>query len=155
MGNEILNRINEKESVKILVTVDENNLPHPVVKDSLHSDGEHIIYTEYIESSRTNRHMTKSLWFDKPVSILLLTNDERSYKITAQPHRAIVNGKEFQKYYEAVQKQHGDFDLSTVWILKPLEIIEQSLQKRVDEENVKRPYFLHLDRLAKEKQERI
>lgn len=155
MGNEILNRINEKESVKILVTVDENNLPHPVVKDSLHSDGEHIIYTEYIESSKTNRYMTKSLWFDKPVSILILTNDEKSYTITAQPHRAIVNGKEFQKYYETVQKQYSDFDLSTVWVLKPLEIIEQSLRKRVDEENIKRPYFLHLDRLAKEKQERI
>jgi len=155
MGNEILKRINEKESVKILVTVDENNLPHPVVKDSLHSDGEHIIYTEFIESSKTNRYMTKSLWFDKPVSILLLTNDERSYTITAQPHRAIVNGKEFQKYYESVQKQYGDFDLSTVWVLKPLEIVEQSLHVRVKEEENKRPYFLHLDRLAKEKQERL
>ena len=155
MGNEILKLINEKESVKILVTVDENGLPHPVVKDSLHSDGEHIIYTEFIESSKTNRYMTKSLWFDKPVSILLISADERSFLITAQPHRAIVNGKEFQKYYEAVQKQYSDFDLSTVWVLKPLEIIEQSLRKRVDEENVKRPYFLHLDRLAKEKQERI
>lgn len=155
MGNEILNRLNEKESVKILVTVDENNLPHPVVKESLHSDGDQIIYTELIESSRTNRFMTKSLWFDTPVSILLLTNDEKSFLITAQPHRAIVSGKEFQKYYEAVQKEHTGFDLSTVWILKPLEIKEQSLHVRVEEENEKRPYFLHLDRLAKEKQEHI
>ena len=99
--------------------------------------------------------MTKSLWFDKPISILLLTADERSFLITAQPHRAIVNGKEFQKYYEAVQKQYGDFDLSTVWVLKPLEIVEQSLHVRVKEEENKRPYFLHLDRLAKEKQERL
>jgi len=152
MGNEVLNLLNDAKSVKVLINVDEEGLPYPAVKSSLKSDGDEIIYTEFIESSNTNRYMTKSLWFDKNVTILLLSHDGRSFNITAKPTRAIVNGKIFQRYYEEVQKEFGDFDLSTVWILKPLAITEQTLQKRVDEEAAKRPYFLHLDRLARAKE---
>jgi hypothetical protein len=151
MGNEVLELLNDAQSVKILVSVDDEGLPHPTVKDSLHSDGKDIVYTEFIESSNTNRYLTKSLWFDRSVSILLLAYDGRCFNIKAKPTRAIVNGKIFQKYYEEIQKKFGDFDLSTVWILKSLEIKEQTLQKRVSEEAQKRPYFLHLDRLAKDR----
>lgn len=51
MGNEVLNTqevlelLNTDSSVKILVTLDETGLPHPVVKSSLQRDGKHIIYT--------------------------------------------------------------------------------------------------------------
>jgi hypothetical protein len=96
--------------------------------------------------------MTKSLWFDKPVSILLVTPDEKSWKITALPVRSIVNGKIFQTYYELAREKYGGFDLSTVWILKPLKIIEETLRERAAEESKNRSYFLHLDRLAKNKQ---
>ena len=152
MGHEILELINNKETVKILVTIDADGLSHPVVKHSLHSDGEHIIYTEFLESSNTNRNMTRSLWFDTPVSLLLLGADNQSYKIKAQPVRALVSGKKFQKYYEQVQKEFFSADLSTVWFLKPLEITNQSFAVRSEEESINRPYFLHLDRLAKKEE---
>jgi monomeric isocitrate dehydrogenase len=149
MAHEILELLNEPKSVKILVSVDDEGLPHPVVKESLRYENGDIIHTEFLESSKTNRFLTKALWFDKKVVILLLDSDNRSFKITAKPVKAIVNGKLFQKYYEEVQSKFKDFDLSTVWVFKPLEISEQTLQKRVDEETRARPYFLHLDRLAK------
>jgi hypothetical protein len=149
MGNEVLNLLNNEDTVKILVTVDDVGTPHPVVKNSLRNEGGTITYIEFLESSRTNRYMTKSLWFNKSVSILILTPDEKSWEITALPARAIVNGKIFQRYYEEAQKKYDGLDIATVWILQPLEIREGTLQKRVAEESQNRPYFLHLDRLAK------
>jgi len=150
MANEILELLNDEKSVKVLVNVDDEGLPHPVVKESLRSENGNIIYTEFLESSNTNRFLTKAIWFNKKISILLLARDGRNFKITAQPVKAIVSGKIFQKYYEEVQNRYKNLDLSTVWVFKPLEITEQTLLKRVEEENRKRPYFLHLDRLAKE-----
>jgi monomeric isocitrate dehydrogenase len=149
MAHEILELLNDPKSVKILVSVDDEGLAHPVVKESLRSENDDIVYTEFLESSNTNRFLTKALWFDKRVVILLITHNKRNFKITVKPVKAIVSGKVFQKYYEEVQNKFKDFDLSTVWVFKPLEISEQTLQKRVDEETRERPYFLHLDRLAK------
>jgi hypothetical protein len=153
MGNEILNLsqiklLDDEKNIKILVTIDDEGIPHPVVKESLHSDGDNIVYTEYLESSHTNRYLTKSLWFNKKVSILIITPDEKSYAVTALPVRAIISGKIFQKYYEEVRQKTG-FDLSTVWILKPLQIIDETLQERIARESESRSYFLHLDRIAK------
>jgi len=148
MGNEVLNLLNNGDTVKILVTVDDAGTPHPVVKKSLRCEGDTITYIEFLESSRTNRYMTKSIWFNKPVSILILTPDEKSWEITALPVRAIVNGKIFQRYYEEAQKKYNGLDVATVWVLRPLEIREGTLQKRVAEESQNHPYFLHLDKLA-------
>jgi hypothetical protein len=149
MGNEILNLLNNTDTVKILVTVDDGGTPHPAVKDSMRGEGDTITYMEFLESSRTNRYMTKSLWFNRTVSILVLPPGGQSWEITAMPVRAIVNGKIFQRYYEEVQKKYDCLDLATVWVLRPLEIREGTLEQRVKEESQNRPYFLHLDRLAK------
>jgi hypothetical protein len=149
MGNEILEILNDGESVKILCCIDDEGAPHPVVKDSLQSDGENILYFEFLESSKTNRYMTRALWFDKKVSVLLLTPDKKSFLITAKPLRAVVSGKYFEDFYRQADEKYG-LDLSTVWILKPESITEQTLQKRVKEEAAARPYFVHLDRLKKD-----
>ncbi|MDR2111597.1 MAG: hypothetical protein LBQ62_00595 [Candidatus Accumulibacter sp.] len=152
MGNEILELLNDEASVKILVTVDEHGLPHPAVKSSLRYCGGEVIYLEYLESSRTNRGMTRSLWYEKDVVILLARPGEKSFVIVAHPVRALVCGKEFQRYYEEVQRERGDFDLAAVWIMKPLAVTDQSLDVRVAEETARHPHFMHLDRLAKYKE---
>ncbi|MDR0663449.1 MAG: hypothetical protein LBF80_05150 [Spirochaetaceae bacterium] len=149
MLNEVLELLNDAGCTKILCCVDDEGVPHPAAKDSLQSDGENILYLEFIESSKTNRYMTRSLWFDKKVSVLLLTPDKKSFLISARPVRAVVSGKYFQKFYRQAAEKHG-LDLSTVWILNPESITEQTLQKRVEEEAAARPYFVHLDRLRKE-----
>jgi hypothetical protein len=148
--NEALELLNSEEAVKILVTLDDNGTPHPAAKNSLRREGGTIVYTEFLESSRTNRYMTRSLWFDRTVSILVLIPGGKSYKITALPVRVVVSGKIFQAYYEEVREKFGGaLDLAAVWFLKPLEIFEETLEKRAAEEAGKRSYFLHLDRLAK------
>jgi hypothetical protein len=148
MGDEVLELLNEAGSVKILVTTGDDGLPHPVVKASLRSEGGDILYFEFLESSRTNRYMTRALWFDKTVRVLVLTPGEKSFSLSARPLRAIVNGKDFQRYYEEVQKRWG-FDLAAVWILRPEGAVEKTLRKRIAEETAARPYFVHLDRIAK------
>jgi len=155
MGHEVLNLLNNGDTVKILVTVDDGGTPHPVVKNSLRNEGDAITYIEFLESSRTNRFMTKSLWFNKVISILILTPDGKSWEITALPVRAIVNGKIFQRYYEEAINKYDGLDIATVWVLQPLEIREGTLQKRVAEESQNRPYFLHLDKLAKNASEAV
>lgn len=148
MGNEVLALLNDSECVKILCCVDEDGTPRSSVKDSLRSAGENILYFEFIESSKTNRCMTRALWFDKKVSVLLLTPDKKSFLITARPARVLVSGKDFQAFYHEVSKKYGGLDLSAVWILKPEKITEQTLQKRIEQEAAERPYFVHLDRLG-------
>jgi hypothetical protein len=149
MGNEVLALLNSAGSVKIVCGIDGDGLPHPAVKDSLRSDGENILYFEYIESSETNRCMTRALWFDKKVAVLVVTPAKQSFLIKARPVRALVSGKEFQAFYREARLAEGGPDLSTVWILKPEEIIEQTPQKRLEEESAARPYFIHLDRLKR------
>jgi hypothetical protein len=153
MGNEILDEVlallNDVNCTKILCCADDEGCPHPVAKDSLRSDGKNILYFEFIESSKTNRYMTRSLWFDKKVSVLIITPDKKSFSIMARPVRAIVSGKDFQGFYREAAEKYG-IDLSTVWVLKPEKTAEQSLQKRIAEELERRPYFIHLDRLKKE-----
>jgi len=149
MENDVLNLLNNEDTIKILVTVDDAGVPHPVVKSSLRNEDKAITYIEFLESSLTNRYMTKSIWFNKTVSILVLTPDGKSWEITVLPVRAVVSGKLFQRYYEEAQKKYNGLDVATVWFLKPLGIREGTLQKRVEEESQNRPYFLHLDKLAK------
>jgi hypothetical protein len=149
MGNEVLALLNSADCTKILCCAGDEGTPHPVVKDSLRSAGGNILYFEFIESSKTNRYMTRSLWFDKKVTVLAITG-KKSFSITARPVRAIVSGKDFQVFYREAAEKYGGMDLSTVWVLKPEEITEQTLQKRADEEARNRPYFIHLDRLKKD-----
>ncbi|MDR2507806.1 MAG: hypothetical protein LBD67_07415 [Candidatus Accumulibacter sp.] len=140
--------MNDEESTKILVTVDEKGLPHPVVKSSLRYSGGDIVYLEYLESSRSNRFMTRSLWYKRDIVILIARPGEKSFLVIAHPVRALVSGKEFQRYYEEAWRKN--LDLSTIWILEPVRVSDQSLSVRVAEETARRPYFTHLDRLAKE-----
>jgi hypothetical protein len=152
LTSELQALLNDSHNTKVLVTVDDDGAAYPAVKSSLHI-GEHedgnIVYFEFLESSKTNRYLTKALWFNKKVRIVVFTKDEKTFVITALPVRAIANGKIFQTYYERVQKQFGDTDLSTVWVLQPVSVSEQRLRERIAEESANRPYFQHLDRLEK------
>ena len=79
MGNEVLALLDDPDCTKILCCVDDEGAPHPAVKGSLQSENENILYLEFIESSKTNRYMTRSLWFDKKVSELILTPDKKFF----------------------------------------------------------------------------
>jgi hypothetical protein len=154
MGNEaidlsVLERLNEKESTKVLVTIDENGAPHPVVKGSIEWDGEKIVLLEILESSLTNRNLTRAIWFEKPVTLLLIAADRKTYKIALKVTRSVNNGKLFTHYYEKAQAKYGDIDIAAAWFFEPISIRDESIKTRLKEERENRPYFDHLDRLAK------
>ncbi|MDR2151371.1 MAG: hypothetical protein LBO72_00995 [Helicobacteraceae bacterium] len=154
MGNEaidraVLERLNEKDAIKALVTIDENGAPHPVVKGSIEFDGEKIVLLEILESSLTNRNLTRAIWFDKPVALLLITNDRKTYKISLKVTRSVVSGKLFETYYKKAQEKYGDVDVAAAWFFEPIALRDESIKTRIKEERERRPYFNHLDRLAK------
>jgi hypothetical protein len=114
----------------------------------LDEDG-NVIYLEGIESSRTNRNLVRSIWYDRKVSVTLLGDGGNSYQIKGTPIKSIVSGPLFQRHYEALRAQLGDVDLAAVWVIAPEEVINESWRVRQQEEEAKHPSFIHLDRLVK------
>ncbi len=142
--------LGKADTVKILVTTDEEGAPHAVVKDSLRLDEQHrLIYLELLESSRTNKNMVRSIWFNRAVAVAVAGANGESYQIKGKPVKAIVSGPLFRKYYQQIREQCDDADLAAVWVIEPENIIDQSFPVRRRQEEASHPYFKHLDRLAK------
>lgn len=148
MGNEILELLNSKAALKVLVSLDEAGAPHAVVKSSLQYDDGKIIYWEFMEASQANRNMTASLWFDRPAKVLIALADGRSWQIAVKPLQAVISGRQFRTQYTRAREQYAGADLATVWILDPVLVTEQTFSVRLDQETKAHPYFTHLDRLA-------
>jgi len=136
-------------TVKVLTTVDEAGTPHTVAKESLTIDSDgNLLYLEGLESSRTNRNLVRSIWFEHKVAVTLIGRDGHSYQIKGRPLRSLVSGPIFQRYYAALRARLGDVDLAAVWVIAPEEVIDETWETRRQEEGAKRPHFLHLDRLV-------
>lgn len=150
LEEEIIELLNSKDTVKALATLNTNNIPHVVFKESLdvNEDG-NILYLELIESSQTNSNMVNSIWFKRKVAINIKSQDGRSYQIKGTPVRALISGPIFENYYKLVSEKIEDGDLSTVWIIRPEEIINETYEIRKKEEEEKHPLLKHVDRLAK------
>lgn len=147
---EIAALLGKAETVKILITTDEEGVPHAVVKNSLRLDERNqLIYLELLESSQTNKNMVRSIWFNRPISVAVVGANGESYQIKGKPTKAIVSGPLFRKYYAQTRELDGDSDLAAVWVIEPQKIIDQSFPVRRRQEEAGRPYFKHLDRLAK------
>ncbi|MDR0663990.1 MAG: hypothetical protein LBF86_00490 [Helicobacteraceae bacterium] len=146
---EALSRFNEEGAIKVLTTLDENGAPHSVCKGSLRWSGELIESWEILESSETNRNLTRAIWFDKPIAILLITPDKKTYQFSVKASRNIVSGKEFTRAYEAAQERYGGRAIAGVWRYEIVSVKDETPSTRIAEEQAARPYFVHLDQLAK------
>jgi hypothetical protein len=150
INEELAALLGKEDTVKLLVTTDEKGAPHAVVKESLQIDADNqLIYLELLESSQTNRNMVRSIWFNHPITVAVVGASGESFQIKGNPVKAIVSGLVFRKYYEQVREQNGDADLAAVWVIEPKEVVDQSFLVRRQQEAERRPYFKHLDRLAK------
>lgn len=147
---DVVELLENPQTAKILTTIDEKGAPHSVVKGSLAlgEDG-NLTLLELIESSHTNRNLVRSIWYDRPVSILLKGGGNRAYQIKGVAVKVHVSGPLFQKHYSALRARLGDVDLAGVWVIRPDEVIDQSWTVRQEEERAKRPALTHLDRLVK------
>ena len=147
LSEEIKEIFNDPESIKVLATTDKEGKPHVVFKGSLHvNENGYIEYLEFIESSQTNKNMVHSIWFHKTVTVNILLG-KKSYQIKGIPYRALIAGREFEAYYKKVRAEKN-IDLSTVWLIEPENVTEQSFEKRRVEEEKAHPLLRHLDRLV-------
>lgn len=147
---EIIDLLDNKETTKVLSTLDADGFPHAAVKQSLQSGKNGtILYLEFLESSRTNKNLVRSIWFNKKVAIALRGQQGQSYQIKGTPVKTHITGPLFQEHYAAVREKHGDVDLAAVWEIEPEEIIDEAFATRRAEEEAAHPLFLHLDRLAR------
>ncbi len=150
LSKEIIDLFTDSGSTKILATLDGDGVPHAVVKQSLQiSEDGNLLYLELLESSRTNRNLVRSIWFDQKVSIAVTGKGGESYQIKGKPVKTHITGPVFQQHYTAVRERLGDVDLAAVWVIEPEEVIDESFATRRAEEERKHPFFMHLDRLAK------
>jgi len=151
LTTEIIGLLKDEETTKVLVTLGADGFPHAVVKQSLQpgEDGA-IFFLEFLESSRTNKNLVRSIWFNKKVAILISGKDGRSFQIKGAPLKTHIAGPVFQQHYAATRDKLGDVDLAAVWIIEPEEIIDETFATRKAQEEAAHPFFNHLDRLARQ-----
>jgi len=146
IGEKARTLLTDRESRKALASVGKDGTPHVVYKGSLTFVDGNIRYYELLETSQTNKNLTYSLWFGKEVAINVV-KDKTSFLIRGVPIRAIVSGKEFEEAYIHIKNTFGEgYDLSTVWIIKPTYVSEETFSVRQAEEREKYPLVGHLDR---------
>ncbi|KAF0219119.1 MAG: hypothetical protein FD174_2205 [Geobacteraceae bacterium] len=151
LTNEIIDLLNNQETTKVLATLDADGFPHAALKQSLQpGENDTILYLEFLESSRTNKNLVRSIWFDKKVAIALRGQGGECYQIKGTPVKTHIAGPLFQEHYAAVREKHGDVDLAAVWVIEPEEIIDETFAVRRAEEEAAHPLFLHLDRRARQ-----
>jgi hypothetical protein len=149
--NDVRTLLEDKNTVKILTSVDGRGIPHATVKNSMVLDGDgNLLYLELIETSVTNSNMVRSIWFGKIVSVLLVSSDGRSVQIKGIPLRCLVTGPLFESHYVKIREELGDVELGAVWLIEPEECRDETFASRFAEESAAHPLILHLDRIAKD-----
>lgn len=148
LKTEVIDLLNAPDSIKVLATTDKDGIPHVVFKGTVRADEKGFItYWELIESSQTNKNMVNSIWFHRQVAVNVRKGDV-SYQIKGIPYRAIIAGREFEEAYKLAERISEDTDLSAVWLIEPVEVIEETYKKRRDEEEKSHPILRHLDKLV-------
>lgn len=152
LSSKIINAIRDKDSIVLLSAIGKDGTPYNevAVKIDIRPDGK-IAYYVLLESSQIQKNLVFSIWFKKEVSISLITKEKEHFLIKGQPYQALIAGNEFQEEYIKVQEEFGEnTDLSTVWLIEPEYIIEEtySIAKKREEEEY--PLLIHLDRVFRE-----
>lgn len=148
LSKEVVDLINDSESVKILVTSDKKGIPHADFKGCLTviEDG-NLAFAEAFEGSQTNINLVSSIWFDKNVELTVRGKDGRTFQIKGKPYRYVYTGTLFKKFYLALREKRGrDSELAGVWIITPHEVKDATYHVKKKEEDEKHPFFRHLDR---------
>jgi hypothetical protein len=151
INEKISGLFNDPAAAKALATTDKDGAVHVVYKGSLAVNQEgNIQFYELNETSQNNKNMVYSLWFKRQIAINILAPDRTSYQIKGIPIRAVISGKEFENAYIYIHDRLGaDADLSTIWIIEPTEIREETYSVRQKIERTTHPLIGHLDRFVK------
>ena len=150
LNKEIIDLFSSDDSAKVVATVDEQGYPHAAAKPFIRVDDEgNLLYLELVESSRTQKNLVRSIWFDHKVAISVSNGTGQSWQIKGKPVKSLISGPVFLQHYRDVRQRLGDVDLSAVWVIVPEEVVNENILVRHAEEELAHPLFRHLDRLVK------
>lgn len=149
ISEELKTQINQSTSLKSVTAVLKSGIPHTAYKGSLHVDENgKIAFFDLLESSRINEALVYAIWFEKYVTVNVLTEDKKSYEIVGKPEKSITQGRYFEEVYKKVKRER-DSDLNAIWIIEPLEVREQTYAVRKKQQEKEYPFLKHLDRAVK------
>jgi hypothetical protein len=148
LPKEVVDLINDSESIKIVATTDEKGNPHIAFKGCLTvlEDG-NLAFAEVFEGSQTSINLVRSLWFDKDVELTVKGKNGITFQIKGKPYKYSYTGPLFKKFYLGARKKFGtDSEVAGVWIITPQEVRNETYEVRKKEEDEKHPFFRHFDR---------
>ena len=149
LAQEVIDLLHDRSATRVIATLDEHGAPYAVASQFLQLGAKgHLVHLELLEKSSTNRNLLRSLWFDKKISISLISSSGRSYEISGRPVKAHISGPVFRYYYQQVRSVIADGDLSTVWLIEPEEVVDETYATRKQQEEGQFPFTVHLDRLT-------
>lgn len=149
ISEELKTQINQSTSLKSVTAVLKSGIPHTAYKGSLHVDEEgKIRFFDLLESSKINESLIYAIWFDRYVTVNVLTEDRKSYEIVGKAEKSITQGRYFEEVYKKV-KSERDSDLNAIWIIEPLKVREQTFAVRKKQQEEEYPFLKHLDRAVK------
>lgn len=151
LHKELIDLIKDHHTIKVLATVDEKGQPYSVLNQfmSVLEDGR-LVYLEPLESSRSYKNFTRSLWYDQKVSVTVVGDRGANWQIRGRPEKIIISGPVFEHHYKKLREKLGDIDLAAVCMIEPEEIVDESLHTQFERQEKERPLFKHLDRLARQ-----
>ncbi len=148
LSQNIREAIADSSSVKVVATIGKDGVPHAVVKGSVSVNEQgNIEFLDILESSKNNQNLVYSIWYEKLVAIQVFRAPLESYEILAKPVRSITAGKEFEERYRQLHEVFPNVDLGAIWQLEPVEVRDERLQVRVQEQEKTYPILQHLDRI--------
>lgn len=149
LTEEIKNIINDKNTIAVVSAIGKNGNPYSAVSSKLEiRKDSRLGFYSLLETSQIQKNLVYSIWFDKEVSISLISKDGRNFQIYAKPYQALIAGREFEVAYEQSLVEFGeDTDLSTVWLLDVVSAKESTYKVAKEIEKREHPYLGHYDHL--------
>lgn len=149
LGKEVVEALNDRDSVKVIATVNGQGVPHVVFKENLFYKHGRLILLELIETSQTNSNLVHSIWFNRTVAVNVKDKYGRSWQIKGLPVKTHISGRLYEAYYEKTSQPNPEIDLGAVWEIEPVEVKSNEIAAVLTEEKKKHPYLFHLDKIVK------
>ncbi len=139
LPDEVVEILNDPESIKVVATKDEEGIPHVVFKGFVGAlDSETIAFAELIEDSRTMKNILRLLNLDEEKKLIAINvfNPKKgvSYQIKGEPYQLEMDWPPWDMFLEMIWKWDKDADPVGVWLIKPKEFLEETYEVRKREE---------------------